>query len=516
MSPSVTMLVRPSLGQLRAVARSAPGRHRPPLHTTPRRPLHLSARPSCTTPTSKSVRVMRLVAAKRGFGTAARVTMRSYSLSHSLKSWARKVTASLRSTLTQTNFVRLHRFLSNSVPVHAFKRRVSSSEFARGALSAFRASASGGSSAAGRSSAYSRLGRPFVTFARGATSGLGARPAFGSLALSPTRGGLGLQTARNFSSGGARIFDNLVVNAPLALRLASDEVEQKSKLLARPHARRPRSRAIPADARVAAKDASSTLLLNKVIRTAAPASVATTEAILDNDHDISVPSRFAQKQKAIETDLNTYFELPSLCLPSSLESTVVLTIRLVDPLYEALGGRDPLPFDVSRGGYGATLFDAPFSLDLSTVLANEHRRYMQAKAVLRVLYDHGLLSNRADSMDLFSHPEQWSISVSGVTASAVRHILDAEVAFEYRPWISFDSEDDDELRSSAGNHSGVASTNSSSFHLDQSPPSTTASSLDTDEYVAHGFAWPVVRGSLLHTPPSSPSESSLFDSREFA
>lgn len=444
---------------------------------------------------------MRLVAVKRGLSTVARSPMRSSPLSHALHNWARKISASLRNAFPQrgVQYTRLNRLFAK-LPAQVFQRSTPGSQILRGALSAFKTTTASSTSAS--RSAYARLGSPFVTFARGASSGLGARPAFGSLAISPMRGGLGLQSARNFSSGGARIFDNLIVNAPLALRLAGDEAEQKAKLLARAPTRSPR-RATPAGPRRTGATFSTANLARNALRFATqqahkPASVATTEAILEQTDG----SRYTatEKQKAISTDLDTYFELPALpCEPVS----ATMTIRLTDPLYEALGGRDPLPFDITRAEFGATLFDAPLHMDVSAVVEHEHVRYMQAKALLRVLWAHNLLGPHG-SMDLFSDPERWHVSLAGITPAAVRAVLDANLTFDYRSWVLFEGESNVSSRQGS-----LAST-----PLNSSPPSTSES--DTSFILD---ASPPLSSSSLFSDLSfdgPPSESSLFDSRDFA
>lgn len=252
-------------------------------------------------------------------------------------------------------------------------------------------------------------------------SGFGPRPSAGPLSISPLRGGIGLQTSRQFSSGGARVFDNLIVNAPLALRLAGDEVENKSKLLRKPKASI--RRANPTSAR----------------RTGA----AFTGAQLQRNafdfaiHRQTATNQNSESEKVEEaSEYSEYFLYPTLPLPSTFTPalTTIIRIRLIDSLYDALGGRHP---SSSPSSNGPRLFDQSFFLDATTALEYEHRRYLQAKTLLRVLWQTGVL-DETTQLDLSSNPAFWTITVTGRRKEELEKVLRESAGFGWHNWCSIE------------------------------------------------------------------------------
>ena len=275
----------------------------------------------------------------------------------------------------------------------------------RGAIDAFRSTAQRSS---GRG--YVQLSQRSVSFARGTLSGLGCRPAAGPLAVSPVRGAVGFQTARKFSSGGARVFDNLIVNAPLALRLVGDEVEDKAKL-SRKKAVSSRRGSAGLSARRTGSTFSGAKLPENALSFACKQRSATTAT--------------RSTHSSVPTDLDLYFHFPQLPHPSHAYAyDTVVSMRLVDPLHTELGGRAPSSSDGSR------LFDSALLLDVQTAFEYEQVRYLRAKAILRVLWSVGL-----DHVQLGQ--ERWIVTVKGVRADELMQLLKSEVMFDFDAWCSF-------------------------------------------------------------------------------
>lgn len=308
------------------------------------------------------------------------------------------------------------------------------SELLKGAVSAFRSTAARTSPHATRS-AYSQLNKASVSFARGTLSGLGPRPSCGPLALSPLKGGMGLQTARQFSSGGARVFDNLIVNAPLALRLVGDEVEAKAKVAAQK--RNVHSHNASASASMGPRRTGSTFsganLARNALRFATHKNQHPTQRIpSDCEAAASVGETHEANEGDWHAELSTYFEFPTLALASAACETVVVRIRLIDPLYVALGGRDPTP---ATDDAEARIFDRAFWLDATTALEYEHRRYLRAKALLRALWtSHSAHIGRLD----LSSDAVWTVTLTGPTPDEVWAILNAQCAFPFDQWCTID------------------------------------------------------------------------------
>ncbi|SOV03481.1 uncharacterized protein UDID_06699 [Ustilago sp. UG-2017a] len=422
------MILRPSPGRLRAMARSA-GRHAPPRSSNTIRPsvprtIHTAARPSV----------------RRGFSTSSiRPLASPHSISALLKRTLIRATRSLQITLNRpvTPF-KLHPILTTLKEALRRPSYTVRSSLLKGAISTFRSTASRTTPSTTKH-AYSLLNTPSVTLARGALSGLGPRPSAGQLSLSPLRGGVGLQTSRKFSSGGARVFDNLVVNAPLALRLVGDELEEKSKL-----ARRKPSATVRRAGPVSARRTGAAFTGAKLAKNAfsfanqqKQQQAIPQSKVVEADYGKSeVPSEYSE-----------YFQYPSLTIHNStlasVSSTTVIRIRLIHPLYDALGGRDPSP---STLAYGPRLFDQAFLLDASTALEYEHKRYLQAKTLLRVLWQSGVLTEENGELDLASDPAYWTISVRGRGREEVERVLRRAVQFDFAAWCSIGSEGGEEER----------------------------------------------------------------------
>lgn len=424
------MMFRPNPGRLRALLRTAGQirtRPRPSTSITPTLSL-IRGHSGLHTATSISHLNSRnaiCAVSGRHFGTHASASVRSSTtLAAVLKRFLVRTARAVRFTLAKH-----HTRLSPRLIFKTAKLATSSirSPLLKGAIETFKSTASRTATTTTRA-AYARLNNPTVAFSRGALSGFGPRPAAGQLALSPLRGGLGLQSTRKFSSGGARVFDNLIVNAPLALRLAGDEVEDKAKLASRkPMTPRRVVRAAGAR-RTGATFTSAKLPLN--------AFEFATSAKRPQQQQQSTTSI---AEESIKSDLNTndlseYFQFPQLPLTSPSACDTVISIRLVDPLFVALGGRDPTP---PPNALGPRLFDEAFLLDANTALEYEHRRYLRAKALLRVLWDSGLVKGEhEDEMDLFSDPAMWTVKIVGREPGQVRRALRTRLAFEWESWCT--------------------------------------------------------------------------------
>ncbi|CDR88911.1 uncharacterized protein SPSC_05743 [Sporisorium scitamineum] len=468
------MILRPSPGRLRAVmhaAGKARSRPRPSSVITP----HVRSYSAQSTfkPSIQG-------ASKRGFhsGTASTRAVRSTTL-----------IALLRQVLTQaTRAVRIapqqwsrHTLLS-VLQIACYKVQ---SPLLKGAIDAFRSTAQR-TSARTTTKAYFQLNRASVSFARGTPSGIGARPAAGQLCVSPLRGGVGLQTARKFSSGGARVFDNLIVNAPLALRLTSDEVQEKAKLVKKqPVSTR---RTLTA---TGARRTGSTFSASKLPHTALLFATRHTE-----QESAASSCKSAPESEAGDFDL--YFQFPQLTLPAASTAECVVTIRLIDPLYDALGGRHPTEPAVPR------LFDRAFLLDAQTALEYEHRRYLRAKTVLRVLWDAGIV----EEMDV-TDDAVWAVKVRGLAAEEVRKRVRDEVGFAFDSWCRFErvgrEEEEGGLDLSFVEEDELLSQD---VEYEVSTPELTSLRLTSGDEVSVG------EGDLISLPESDASSSSvLFDSR---
>ncbi|KAJ1017843.1 hypothetical protein NDA16_005159 [Ustilago loliicola] len=317
------------------------------------RTIHTASRPTLFTRGNICAASRRHVATSSARSTTLFSTLFKRTLTRAIRA--------LRSTLTRPQAVKLHPLLT------AFKATIRNgtsynvrSGLLKGAIDAFHGTASRTTPQATKT-AYARLNTPSISFARGALSGFGPRPSAGQLSLSPLRGGVGLQTSRKFSSGSARVFDNLIVNAPLALRLAGDELEDKSKLLRKPKASI--RRATPTSARRTGTRFTSAKLPQNALSFATnhcrQAIPQETTKVVEEQSDCGVESEYSE-----------YFHYPSLPLcsttfNSSSTGATVIRIRLINPLYDALGGRDPSP---STYAYGPRLFDTAFMLDAATAL----------------------------------------------------------------------------------------------------------------------------------------------------
>ncbi|GAK66422.1 uncharacterized protein PAN0_013d4644 [Moesziomyces antarcticus] len=396
------MLLRPSPGRARAVTRSAAHTRRPRPSTA------LNARP---TPTSRIALLynpahMRAVS-HRCYSSAARAPQRSTLAV--LKKVLLRATHALRTgALRHATRVWTPRHVFAAIKIAAPHVR---SSLLRGAADVFRATSSQNTARA----AYSRFTSPSVGFARGGLSGIGARPAGGQLALSPLRGGVGLQSARQFSSGGARVFDNLVVNAPLALRLAADEIDDKAKLARRPPATPRRLGAAPNPRRTGTTFSTAKLARNAAVFAATPRSIPSAPSARSVAE--SCPSVMGDEEPA---EMGMYFRMP----PPNAEVGTVVRMRLIDPLYDALGGRDPAP------GLQGRLFDRAFLHDACTALQYEHARYMHAKALLRVLWTQDLLDGARIDME---DPAMWIVHIPNACPGDVRSAMGG-VEFGWTAW----------------------------------------------------------------------------------
>lgn len=211
------------------------------------------------------------------------------------------------------------------------------------------------------------------------------------------------------------MLDNLIANAPLALRLVGDEVQEKAKLASRAKAVSPR--VIPGPRRTGAAMGGAKLQKQAF--------------------------EFARNQRPIasaegsetESDCSEYFQFPQLLIPSSpvLHSTagrvetVVVTIRLIDPLYDALGGREPSPpIDSSD----PRIFDSAFLLDAQAALEYEHTRHLRARAIRLRLSE----TNRITHIDVTSDPAFWTFELEGTSATEVESRLREDCEFEWQSW----------------------------------------------------------------------------------
>ncbi len=434
------MLIRPTPGRLRAAMRTARKLHSGPV---PRPVSAITPTPHTIRPRvlSASLARSRHASSVQGFSvkrvyssiSAARHVAPS-PLAAVLRNFLLRATKGLRAPLqrhtAQLNRHSLRNFLATVRAVATKRNYTVRSSVLKGAIAAFRSTAQRTSNTATRS-AYNSLSTPTVSFARGTLSGIGARPSFGQLSLSPLRGGVGLQSARKFSSGGSRVFDNLIVNAPLALRLAGDEVEDKAKM-ARRKALSPR-RVVPPSAgprRTGVAFSGSGLPKNAF-------AFATSRKMAPSAYEESeVSSVVAASQKDFESELSTYFQFPTLSLPSSpSQHGTVLTIRMTDGLFDALGGRHPSP---PSHPTAPRLFDQAFLYDANTALDYEDKRNLQAKALLRVLWESGMLKGDDGEMDL-SYPAFWIVTITGVAKEELQEVLERELSFEFHSWCTINA-----------------------------------------------------------------------------
>ncbi|SJX64723.1 uncharacterized protein SRS1_15540 [Sporisorium reilianum f. sp. reilianum] len=446
------MMLRPTPGCIRAVMHAAgKARSRP-------RPA------SVLTPHIRS-------SASRGFHSSTSAT-RAVRSSSALTALLRRVLSSA----TRAAQLAPHRFASPHKLFSALRAARASykvqSPLLKGAIDAFRSTAQR-TSAHTTTKAYSSLNSASVKFSRGTLSGLGARPAARTLGLSPLRGGVGLQTARKFSSGGARVFDNLIVNAPLALRLAGDEVEDKAKLAKRLPASTRRTLTAAAGARRTGSTFSSAALPRN--------------ALLFATSQKSATSASCSTASDSEADFDLYFQFPELALPTP---HTVVTLRLIDALHDALGGRAP---SAASNPHHPRLFDAAFLLDARTALAYEHRRYLRAKAVLRVLWDAGVV----EEMDV-ADEGVWTVRVRG-GAEEVRQMVSGGVGFDVEAWCAVEGVQGEEegweaSQSGQGSFEHVSTPELSSVR-------STGDEVSLDE------------AELISLPESASSSSVLFDSR---
>ncbi|CBQ69084.1 conserved hypothetical protein [Sporisorium reilianum SRZ2] len=448
------MMLRPTPGCIRAVMHAAgKARSRP-------RPA------SVLTPHIRS-------SASRGFHSSASAT-RAVRSSSALTALLRRVlsSATRAAQLAPHRFASPHKLFSELREARASYKV--QSPLLKGAIDAFRSTAQR-TSAHTTTKAYSSLNRTSVSFARGTLSGLGARPAARTLGLSPLRGGVGLQTARKFSSGGARVFDNLIVNAPLALRLAGDEVEDKAKLVKRLPASTRRTLTAAAGARRTGSTFSSAALPRNALLFATRHTQTSTTTVTSSTASDS------------EADFDLYFQFPELALPTP---QTIVTLRLIDALHDALGGRAP---SAASNPHHPRLFDAAFLLDARTALAYEHRRYLRAKAVLRVLWGAGVV----EEMDV-ADEGVWTVRVRG-GAEEVREMVSGRVGFDVEAWCAFEGMQGEEegweaSQSGHGSFEHVSTPELSSVR-------STGDEVSLDE------------AELISLPESASSSSVLFDSR---
>ncbi|GAC93219.1 hypothetical protein PHSY_000782 [Pseudozyma hubeiensis SY62] len=425
------MLLRPNPGRVRAVMRAAgQAKSRP-------RPISAIA-PSPLQPRSfHSIRVANRLANFRASSTrsihSTATAARSATFTALLKQLLSRATRAVRISLAkqiQPNRINFRTLLSSLRSPHlSYRVR---SPLLKGAINAFRSTAKRTSAQSTRT-AYSQLNATSVSFARGTLSGIGARPAAGSLAISPLRGGVGLQTARKFSSGGARVFDNLIVNAPLALRLAGDEVEDKVKMARKQpigSARRTASASKTIGARRTAGTFSGDKLAKKALLFATKAKHTVEQT---NTTSLSCSSVTTTSDSETPAQLDLYFQFPQLDLPTTITSTTTLvTIRLIDPLFLALGGRHP---SAPTNSSNPRLFDSAFLHDATTALEYEHRRYLKAKAVLKVLWDAGLVKD----VDMEGEEGTWTVMVRGKRRD-VEEVVRSRVDFGIDGWCVFEEE----------------------------------------------------------------------------
>lgn len=212
------------------------------------------------------------------------------------------------------------------------------------------------------------------------------------------------------------MFDNLIVNAPLVLRLAGDEAREKAFAGRKPTPRR----AVANPRRTGATFSSTKLPRNALLFATKPR-----QAQMEEEGE----------SEAGNSELSDYFQFPQLPIPTSLpraEATcdTVITIRLIDSLFEALGGREPYP-----PAHDPRLFDSAFLLDANTALEHEHRREMRARAILRALWDTGFITGESE-MDL--DEAVWTVVVRGMEAKEVEEVLRERCGFAFGGWCSFE------------------------------------------------------------------------------
>ncbi|KAN0064286.1 hypothetical protein ACQY0O_002417 [Thecaphora frezii] len=267
--------------------------------------------------------------------------------------------------------------------------------------------------------------QPIVSFARAsAWRGCGMGPRAPAIPRSPLHGA-GLQTARNFSSDG-RVFDNVVFNAPLALRLAANELDDKRSMAKpAPAVRGPRrsaavithkqreAQAMELGRRIAARIAfASSSPAAATVTAADPASAPAIEAVEPKiaaeakaapiKPGATTPSKIQPRPARLPAppastasssassgaeDYNdgdeahyaelmlSYFDIP----PWQVHTRIVM--RRAEPI-ETMLGRPPRP-----ARRGAALFDDSFVQDARFALEFEERRRLKIQAVLRALYE---------------------------------------------------------------------------------------------------------------------------------
>ncbi|EPQ27798.1 uncharacterized protein PFL1_04543 [Pseudozyma flocculosa PF-1] len=329
----------------------------------------------------------------------------------------------------------------------------------RGAVQAFtglqvRAGQISGAGAAQSVSHRLNLSRqPVISFARGSVRpGTGFGPRAPLVPRSPTYGA-GLQTARNFSSGG-RVFDNLIVNAPLAVRLAGNELDEKRKMAKASPARGPRrtaaaithkqreAQAMDLGRRLAAQVASGgaaaaaapckSLKKGKGKQSDQPAqsdavviphsTEATASAVVlpsIEDELPSVPASYASSVMTDEADYSeqmlSYFEIPPW------EAHTRLTIRRAEPIATMLGGRPPQPARPGRA-----LFDDRFVEDAQLGIEFEERRWLKIQAILRALYEH----DPHRHLSITEDGDLYIVLVRGLRADDAEQLIRRRVGFE--------------------------------------------------------------------------------------
>lgn len=424
---SAIMLTRPSPGRLRALLRAVgQARSRPRLNnaTIPLQPRSFHSIHLTSVHLGHASRILT-TRSIHSSTASARNLRRTTSLAALLKRIFPQAARVVRLTLakhTQPHHVLLSNIfcaLRSTQLSAAYRVR---SPLLKGAIDAFRSTVQRTSTHSART-AYSQLNTASVSFARGTLSGIGTRPAAGRLALSPLRGGVGLQSARKFSSGGARVFDNLIVHAPLAMRLAGDEVQDKLRLAGRQPVR---ARTIasafksPGPRRTGAMFSSEKLAGNAFL-------FAANKGKTVQEVDVTSCESTTLSDSESQCELDLYFQFPQLELACTSTRTTV-TLRLIDPLYVALGGREPSP----PMSTNPRLFDSAFLVDANTALEYEHRRYVRAKAVLRVLWNADLV----EDMDLDGDPAVWTVKARGA-AGMVEQTLREHVQFEFQDWCTF-------------------------------------------------------------------------------
>lgn len=159
----------------------------------------------------------------------------------------------------------------------------------------------------------------------------------------------------------------------------------------------------------------------------------------------SESKKVKEESKSEATEYSDYFLYPTLSLPSTSTSafcTTTIRIRLIDSLYDALGGRNPSPsaLPFSNDGYGGPrLFDQSFFLDATTALEYEHRRYLQAKTLLRVMWQTGVMDENTE-LDLSSDPAFWTIRVRGWAKGELENVLKDSVRFGWENWCCIEQE----------------------------------------------------------------------------